>query len=89
LKKRRFAYLQNGVFLFAFLYRHPDAGETKTTSKCCFWTTGEDHLMSRNGSDGEFSGRVTEASVSEARSQDLVKNRHRLCVEGDAETSSA
>jgi hypothetical protein len=38
------------------------AGGTKTTSKCCFWTTGEDHLMSRNDSNGEFSGRVTEAS---------------------------
>ena len=25
--------------------RHADAGGTKTTSKCCFWTTGEDHLM--------------------------------------------
>ena len=43
------------------------AGGTKTTSKCCFWTTGEVHLMSQSESDGEFSERVTEASASEAR----------------------
>jgi hypothetical protein len=59
-----YSYRHSDVF---FLHRHPDAGETKTTSKCCFGTTGEDRLMSRNGSDGEFSGRVTEASVREAR----------------------
>jgi hypothetical protein len=43
------------------------AGGTKTTSKCCFWTTGEVHLMSQSESDGEFSERVTEASESAAR----------------------
>ena len=47
------------------------AGGTKTTSKCCFWTTGEDHLMSRNGSDGEFSGRVTEASRRRSKKKPL------------------
>jgi len=47
------------------------AGGTKTTSKCCFWTTGEDHLMRRNGSDGEFSGRVTEASRRRSKKKPL------------------
>ena len=42
--------------------------------------------MSRNGSDGEFSGRVTEASVSEARSQDLVQNGHGLSASQDADS---
>ena len=40
----------------------------KNNLKCCFWTTGEDHLMSRNDSDGEFSGRVTEASQRRSKS---------------------
>ncbi|MBQ8482114.1 MAG: hypothetical protein IJ532_06225, partial [Alphaproteobacteria bacterium] len=43
------------------------AGGKQTTSKCCLLTTGEEHLISRNDSDGEFSVRVTEASDSEAR----------------------
>ena len=43
------------------------AGGTKTTSKCCFWTTGEGCLMSRNGSNGEFSRQVPDASASAAR----------------------
>ena len=34
----------------------------KTTSKYCFSTTGEVHLMRGRDSDNEFSGRVTEAS---------------------------
>jgi hypothetical protein len=33
-------------------------------------SVGEDHLMSRNGSDGEFSGRVTEAKLSIAEHSD-------------------
>ena len=45
------------------------AGGTKTTFECCFWTTGEDHLMSRNGRDGEFSERVTEALKAQEASE--------------------
>ena len=55
-------YLILRIFFLCTSFVH-GAGGTKTTSKCCFWTTGEDHLMSRSSSDGEFSGRVTEAKL--------------------------
>ena len=50
--------------------RFLDAGGTKNNLKCCFWTTGEDHLMREQALSAviEFSGRVTEASQRRSKS---------------------
>ena len=55
------------IILHCHLEPLAGAGETKTSLNACFMTTGEDHLMSGNGSDREFSGRVTEATQSVVR----------------------
>ena len=43
----------------------------KQPQNVVFWTTGEDHLMRRRGSDNEFSGQVTEAKLASAMGASL------------------
>ena len=62
-------------------------GGTKTTSECCFWTTGEDHLMRRRGSDNEFSGQVTEAKLASAMGASL-RSKKAIWVELSTEVFS-